>query len=177
MFRRYRSRVGRDTRSLRWLGLVVFVLVMALIGAERAQAAPLVVVEKSKRTLMLFEQGQLRKSYKVSLGQNPQGHKQRQGDNRTPEGKYHLTWVNERSKYYRSLHVTYPNKKDRQRAWAQGVSPGGDIKIHGLPNNQEFPEDVYMGLNWTNGCIAMRNSDLDDLLARLPYQTPIYILP
>lgn len=173
-------RASRDARPLRYLGFLVLVIVMAIFGAGQAEAAKpsqLVVVEKSKRALMFFEHGQLIKTYKVSLGQNPIGHKERQGDNRTPEGKYYLTWTNDRSKFYKSLHVTYPNDEDRKRAWSKGISPGGDIKIHGLPNKPVYGEDIYMSLNWTNGCIAMRNRDLDDLLSRVKYQTPIYIIP
>lgn len=175
-----RRRASRDARALRYLGFLTLVLFLVILGAERAEAAKpaqLVLVKKSERTLMLFEHGQLLKSYKVSLGQNPIGHKERQGDNRTPEGKYYLTWTNDRSKFYKSLHVTYPNDEDRKRAWSKGISPGGDIKIHGLPNKPVYPEDIYMSLNWTNGCIAMKNRDLDDLLSKVKYQTPIYIIP
>lgn len=164
-------------RAIRAISFIFFVLMSAFLGANTALASQLVVVSKEERTLMLFERGQLVKSYKISLGKNPKGHKERQGDNRTPEGKYFLTWTNNKSKYYKSLHVTYPNDSDRSRAWSKGVSPGGDIKIHGLPNKPIYDEDIYMGLNWTNGCIAMSNQDMDDLLAQVQYKTPIYIIP
>lgn len=155
-------------------------LVLLILGMEPAAASAathLVVVQKSQRSLMLFQDGELVKRYPVALGSNPKGDKQRRGDKRTPEGKYYLTWTNTHSKFYKSLHITYPNDKDRREARRLGVSPGGDIKIHGLPNQLEYPEDLYLSLDWTDGCIAMSNRDLDDLLKRVPYRTPIYILP
>lgn len=140
-------------------------------------AADFVVVKKSERKIMLFNEGKLVREFPISLGDNPIGHKVKRGDERTPEGRYRLTWKNPQSRFYRSIHITYPNDQDRARAHAMGVSPGGDIKIHGLPNRQEYPSDIYMGMNWTDGCIAVLNEHMDAIWSMVEFDTPIEIIP
>jgi len=115
--------------------------------------------------------------YPVKLGLNPSGHKEREGDFRTPEGKYQLVRRNPRSDYFLALEVSYPNEADRARARARGVPPGGLIMIHGQPNVPRKPAGYYARNDWTNGCIAVSNSDMVDIWLRTPVGVPIEIRP
>lgn len=168
-------------RARSMLRLMLLGLFLACLTGGVATAAPLsadyVVVKKSARKIMLFNDGRLVADFPIALGDNPIGHKEQRGDERTPEGRYRLTWKNPESKFYRSIHITYPNKVDREKAHALGVSPGGDIKIHGLPNKQAYPSDLYMEMNWTDGCIAVLNEDMDKIWSMVRFNTPIEILP
>lgn len=159
---------------------IALVILMFLAGGV-AQASPFsvdhIVVKKGDRKMFLFNEGRLVKYYPISLGDNPIGHKVQQGDERTPEGRYKLTHKNAQSRFYRSIHVDYPNAEDRKKAKLMGVHPGGQIKIHGLPNKQKYPTDVYLGMNWTNGCIAVSNKAMDELWSAVKFNTPIEILP
>lgn len=156
-------------------------LFLILISGGVAQASPFsvdyIVVKKSDRTMFLFNDGRLIKTYPISMGDNPVGHKVMKGDERTPEGRYKLTYKNPESRFYRSIHIDYPNKYDRERARKLGVHPGGQIKIHGLPNKQEYPTDLYLDMNWTDGCIAVSNEAMDELWSAVKFNTPIEILP
>lgn len=135
------------------------------------------LIIKSKRKLYLLKRGKVLKSYKVSLGGNPVGHKVREGDGRTPEGNYVVDWRNPNSRFFRSIHISYPNDADRQRARKLGVSPGGDIMIHGLPN--EIGRLVYRvrGQDWTEGCIALSNEAMSEVWETVADNTPIDIVP
>lgn len=135
------------------------------------------VVKKSARKLFLFAGDTLLRSYGVALGKNPIGHKERQGDYRTPEGKYLLDWRNPQSRFYRSIHISYPNESDRQRAAAKGVHPGGDIMLHGVPNRYRDDQEFLISLNWTEGCIAVTNEDMEEIWALVADNTPIEIIP
>lgn len=138
-----------------------------------------VVVYKSERRLDLLDgKGQPIRSYRVSLGKSPTGDKQQQGDNRTPEGLYTIDWRNPQSSYHLSLRVSYPNKDDLWRAKRQGVSPGGDIFIHGLPNGKGWKRWKYnKGRDWTNGCIAVYDDEIREIWNLVPDGTPILIKP
>jgi murein L,D-transpeptidase YafK len=142
-----------------------------------AQPADFVLVKKSEAKLYLFSHGQQIAAFHIALGSNPIGHKQRQGDGRTPEGRYTLDARNEHSKYYKSLHVSYPNAADHARAQRSGISPGGDIMIHGQPNGWEKYESATQTKNWTLGCIALTNEDMDIVWTSVPAGTPIEIDP
>jgi murein L,D-transpeptidase YafK len=134
-----------------------------------------VVVLKRKRTLILMKGNRALKTYRIALGTNPRGPKIRQGDHKTPEGRYILDWHNEKSQFHRSIHISYPSTTDRARARKLGVSPGGDIFLHGLPNGYEQPaEQVW---DWTNGCIAVTNPEIDEIFRAVPDGTPIEIRP
>ncbi len=135
-----------------------------------------VVVIKSEHTLMLLQKGSVVKTYKVCLGRNPLGHKTRAGDNRTPEGTYKLYRGNPKSKFHMSLHVSYPSDADRLKARQLGVSPGGNIMIHGFPDGISM-DDIPENLDWTRGCIAVANSDIEEIWQLVPNGTPIEILP
>ena len=127
-------------------------IAFCLVAASAvAQSADLIVLEKSKRTLYLYQHGHVLKSYKVSLGPHPVGPKTRAGDGRTPEGRYVIDFRKHDSHYHRSLHVSYPNEADRRRAHRLGVSPGGDIFIHGLPNGIGAIGKAHLLRDWTLG--------------------------
>ena len=137
-----------------------------------------VVVEKAKRTLSLYC-GQARlKSYPVALGRHPSGPKRRAGDLRTPEGCYTLDWRNPDSKYFRSIHISYPNVREQQEARRTGQDPGGEIMIHGAPQDPaEHARLLGKGADWTAGCIALGNRDMQEIWDAVEDGTPIEILP
>jgi murein L,D-transpeptidase YafK len=136
-----------------------------------------VVVHKSQRRLDLMQGSQVVRSYKVALGLVPQGHKERAGDFRTPEGSYALTRRNARSDFFLSIQVSYPNDRDVKHARANGWDPGGSIMIHGLPNRLKREPAYYSGKDWTDGCIAVSNSDMVEIWLLTHDNTPIDILP
>ena len=136
-----------------------------------------VLVIKSERRLYLIRDGKRIESFRVSLGQEPEGHKLFAGDNRTPEGQYTLDWRNPESDYYRSIHISYPNSEDRRKARAWGQDPGGNIMIHGLPNDADKWNFAFEGLDWTDGCIAVNNRAMDEIWRRVTVGTPIEIRP
>jgi murein L,D-transpeptidase YafK len=133
-----------------------------------------VVVLKSERRLLLLKGGEVLKTYIVSLGGNPVGGKIRQGDSRTPEGTYVLDRHNAHSQYYKSIHISYPNAEDVTHARKLGVSPGGDVFLHGLPN--DFHGQSGLG-DWTEGCIAVTNQAMDEIWRAVADGTPIEIKP
>ena len=134
-----------------------------------------VLVLKGERKLVLIKGDEVLKIYKVSLGGNPIGPKIRQGDSKTPEGKYLLDRHNSKSQYHRSIHISYPNADDLARAKRLGVPPGGDIFVHGEPNDYHGP-DQQMG-DWTDGCVALTNADMDEIWRAVADGTPIEIKP
>ncbi|RNC72798.1 MAG: hypothetical protein ED859_01615 [Desulfuromonadales bacterium] len=146
-------------------------------GAASMAGADRVVVIKSERRLMLLKNGEVLKSYEVALGKEPVGHKRRQGDKRTPEGVYVLDRRNAGSRFHRSIHISYPNRDDILNARKQGVAPGGDVMIHGLPKGMEKLEELHTVVNWTNGCIAVTNAEMDEIWRHVPDGTPIEIRP
>ena len=139
--------------------------------------ADLVVVDKSTMRLYLMRQGKPFREYAIALGAHPRGHKQQQGDERTPEGRYILDYKNSHSRFYKSIHISYPNARDRARARARGVNPGGDIMIHGQKNGLQWLGPVTQLFNWTDGCIAVSNRAMDEIWAAVPVGTPILIKP
>lgn len=147
-------------------------------GAEAAlPQADRVLVNKGDRKLYLLRNGDVLRAYRISLGLRPEGHKQFEGDFRTPEGVYRLTRRNPNSEYFLSIQVDYPNAQDQARARRQGLSPGGAIMIHGEPNAPRKPRDYYANVDWTEGCIAVSNSDMVEIWLMTPPDTPIEIRP
>ena len=136
-----------------------------------------VLVKKSEHKLYLIKDGQIFKEYTISLGLNPVGHKQQKGDKRTPEGSYLLDRRNPKSKFYKSIHISYPNESDRQTALARGVDPGGDLAIHGLPTKSEDEAWDYIERDWTDGCIAVTNEEMEEIWNLIDDGTPIEIMP
>ena len=136
-----------------------------------------VVVHKAERRLELMRGGEVLRSYKVALGLVPEGHKERAGDFRTPEGRYLLTRRNARSDFFLSIQVSYPNDSDMRKARKNGWDPGGSIMIHGMPNRLKRDPNYYSERDWTDGCIAVSNSDMVEIWLLTHDNTPIDILP
>ena len=160
--------------------IIVPLVLLVNIFAQELPAnahADLILVNKSERTLILFSKGKSLKTYKVALGSEPIGPKTRHGDHKTPEGAYVLDYKNSHSQFYRSLHISYPNKQDRIRAQKLGVAPGGDIFVHGLPNGQGWVGSAHRLRDWTDGCIAVTNKEIDEIWRVVPDGTPIEIKP
>jgi len=136
-----------------------------------------VIVEKAARKLHLLKNGLPFRTFQVALGLEPVGDKEMEGDQKTPEGLYFLDGRNPDSDYFLSIHISYPNSTDRAAAREKGVDPGGAIMIHGQPNSPTFSEAYYAREDWTNGCIAVSNSDMIDIWLMTPDYVPIEILP
>jgi tetratricopeptide (TPR) repeat protein len=134
-----------------------------------------ILIEKSTRRLMLISQGEVLKSYKIALGGNPIGHKERQGDNKTPEGTYVIDARNRDSRFHLSLRISYPNERDKKRAKELGVSPGGDIMIHGIKNGFSSVGDAHTGVDWTKGCIAVTDQEIEEIDKLAPNGTIVEI--
>jgi murein L,D-transpeptidase YafK len=146
-------------------------------GPASFGTADRVIVHKSERSLALYRDGQPLKRYHISLGLNPNGPKQREGDYRTPEGQYLLTRRNPQSDFFLSIQVSYPGPQDLAAARQNGVPPGGLIMIHGLPNVPRHPRERYLSSDWTDGCIALSNEDMLEVWLLTRPDTPIEILP
>lgn len=136
-----------------------------------------VIVRKHERRLYLMRGDEVLRSYRISLGLNPIGHKERSGDFRTPEGTYRLTRRNPRSDFFLSIQVSYPNEQDLKRARSNGWDAGGSIMIHGLPNQLKRSPEYYAQNDWTDGCIAVSNSDMVEIWLMTSENIPIEIYP
>lgn len=136
-----------------------------------------IVVLKQKHEMCVYRNKELLKVYKVALGLEPTGAKQYEGDMRTPEGVYFINNKNEHSLYHKSLGISYPAAKDRVTAQKLGRRPGGDIKIHGLPNGQGYVGELHRLKDWTHGCIALTDQEIDELYSHVAVGTPVNILP
>jgi murein L,D-transpeptidase YafK len=169
---------------MRVLALTLVVLLSTLnAGAALASTTKsigkvdLVVVDKSSYNLSLLRQGKVLKTYRIAMGDNPEGHKLKEGDQRTPQGRYTLDYKKSNSAFYKAIHISYPNEEDLLRARALGTSPGGMIMIHGQnPRSNMSPEEAQR-YNWTNGCIALTNKEMDELWGAVDEGTPIEIWP
>lgn len=139
--------------------------------------ADLIVVIKSKRVMFLMKEGKILKAYRVALGKNPVGAKYAQGDGKTPEGRYYIVGRNPNSNFYKSLKISYPNERDIEKAIRLGVNPGGGIMIHGLSKNVEYLGKYHILDDWTEGCIAVTNEEMDEIWMLVAEGTPIEILP
>jgi len=135
-----------------------------------------VFVDKSDRVLKLMSNGKVIRSYRIALGGRPTGHKQQEGDQRTPVGVYTLDYKNENSIAHRSIHISYPNTEDKARATSLGVSPGGDIMIHGQMNGFGHLGWLNQQRDWTDGCIAVTNDEMDNIMAAVTIGTSIEIV-
>ena len=135
---------------------------MASVGVE-LPLADRVLVRKAERRMYLMRGDDVLRAYRIALGLNPGGAKERAGDFRTPEGSYRLTRRNTRSDFFLSIQVSYPNDQDVKRARRNGWEPGGSIMIHGLPNDPRHSPDYYASQDWTDGCIAVTNADMVEI--------------
>lgn len=174
-------REWRDCRGAFRVAMLspVLLLIGACVHARSAWPPPLapaeqridaIHVDKSERRMELLRDGEVVRAYRVALGDAPEGHKREQGDEKTPEGDYRIDFRNGQSRFHLSLRVSYPNVEDSAQAQARGVSPGGDIFIHGgtPPDN---------GRDWTDGCIAVTNAEIEEIWRLVPEGTPIRIDP
>jgi murein L,D-transpeptidase YafK len=152
-------------------------LMPVTIQAAEFPIADKVIIEKAARKLYLLQDGKAFRTFKIALGIRPVGHKKKEGDFRTPEGTYLLDSRNQNSDFFLSIRISYPNQVDRREANTIGVEPGGAIMIHGQPNEPTKSETYYRTQDWTNGCIAVSNSDMIDIWLMTGENTPIEIRP
>ena len=163
--------------SRRFFGLLLVALAPIVAEAREFPVADKVVIEKAARKLHLFQDGEIFRTFKIALGIVPVGDKKKEGDFKTPEGRYILDSRNQNSDYFLAIRVSYPNSEDRREAERLGVKPGGAIMIHGQPNVPTRSEAYYRTQDWTNGCIAVSNSDMIDIWLMTSDNTPIEIRP
>ena len=152
-------------------------VLFAQTPSRPALQADRVLVQKKARTLQLLREGKVVKTYKVALGGDPIGPKALQGDHKTPEGVYVLDSRNAHSQFHKSIHISYPNASERAAARKRGLSPGGDVFVHGLPNGYGFIGASHRLKDWTDGCIAVTNDEIDEIWLAVPDGTPIEIRP
>lgn len=170
-------------RYIRLLSIVVVLVLSAAFAfvlwphepLPRDIRADLILVDKSDRTLSLVKDGAVFRTYRIALGAHPHGHKLQEGDERTPEGRYEIDGRNAGSRFFRSLHISYPNATDRNRAAESGVSPGGDIMIHGMKNGFGWLGRLHRLVDWTNGCIAVTDEEMRDIWSAVATGTAIEI--
>jgi murein L,D-transpeptidase YafK len=169
-------------RSSRIFLAVLGIIVLILAWENRPVSAPLqgltadsVLIEKGTRTMTLLRDGIQLKTYRVALGRNPVGAKEREGDLKTPEGTYRIVGHLERSAFHRALKLSYPEPKDVRRANALGVAPGSDIMIHGIRNGLGWLGRLHRRVDWTQGCIAVTNPEIEEIWAAAPDGTPVEI--
>lgn len=166
--------VSRIRRSIMLCLLVsaVFALPNSLRAGERVDR---IFVKKGIREMHLMSKDKTVRSYRISLGGNPKGHKVQAGDQRTPEGRYRIDYRNASSRFHLSLHISYPSAEDRKRAKERGVHPGGMIMIHGSPNGWQGTESALKAMDWTDGCIAVTNAEIEEIWVLVKDGTPIEI--
>jgi murein L,D-transpeptidase YafK len=171
-----------DRRSILHL-LALALLVSACPVGEGQDKAPSpqrvdhIVIFKSKRTMLLMSGNKVLKTYKVALGGQPVGAKERVGDHKTPEGEYIVDARKSQSQFHRALHISYPNAADRERARKLGVSPGGEIEIHGLPARYAWIGAAHRQMDWTDGCIAVTNIEIEEIWPLVAVGTRVEIKP
>jgi murein L,D-transpeptidase YafK len=154
--------------------LLIFITVCNAFGVEKADR---VVVLKSEKSINLYKGEHLLRIYPVVFGGNRVGHKQQEGDKRTPEGKYILDFKKADSAFYKAIHISYPNEQDIENAKKRGVSPGSSIMVHGQKNGFGWASFLTQYFNWTNGCIALSNKNMDSVWELVDTGTPIEIRP
>ena len=167
---------------MRWLLAVLCLSFAAVSQASTVETLDGKIIEKvlvlkSAHQLQLINDGKPLKTYRISLGKIPKGPKLMEGDKRTPEGFYWLDWRKTSDRYYLSMHISYPNISDSARSRREGVQPGGMIMIHGTPDSEDYPEQLFHTLDWTDGCIAMRNVDMREIWGLVKDGTMIEIRP
>lgn len=161
-------------------GGLAFLLLLSVMNpafVAEIEMADSVLIKKSERKLYLMKNGRTIRSMDIALGLVPEGDKQTEGDFRTPEGRYKLTERNPASDFFLSILISYPDDRDARRARSLGVDPGGEIMIHGMPNELKYSPDYYRWTDWTDGCIAVSNSNMVDIWLMTDKDTPIEIVP
>jgi murein L,D-transpeptidase YafK len=163
---------GPMMRHIKLGGLLLFALLPTLVSAQQIDR---IVVVKSKHQLLLLSANETVKSYAVALGTGGLTPKQYEGDHKTPEGFYRIDWRNPASRFHLALHISYPNDDDKEHARKLGVSPGGDIMIHGLGNDFKWLGIKHRLSDWTDGCIAVTNSEIEEIWRLVPVGTVVEI--
>ncbi len=159
---------------MRFLAILLLLLPMAAFAQPKVD---LVRVDKSERRMELLSGGKVLRQFSIALGDNPIGHKQQEGDERTPEGRYLLDYRKPDSAYHRSIHISYPDARDIESARQRGVSPGGAIMIHGQRNGWGWAAPLMQRRDWTDGCIALSDADMDMVWELVGPGTAIEIVP
>lgn len=152
-------------------------VVRAVLSSKPGERPDEIIVYKSKRIMELRRRGEIVRRYRIALGRNPKGHKLYQGDNRTPEGTYRIDLRNANSQFYKSMRISYPDRTDSDVALTVGVHPGDWIMIHGIKNGHTPKQLGHPHRDWTNGCIAVTNSEMDEIWNTVDLGTPITIFP
>ncbi len=168
-------------KHLQILWLLVVVLSCTTWGSESRLAAGVkadkILIIKSAHTMTLLNGASVLKTYKVAIGRGPVGPKTQRGDHKTPEGNYVIDAKKSVSRFHRALHVSYPSPADRRRAQQDGVDPGGDIEIHGSQNGLGWTGSLHQTIDWTNGCIAVTDNEIDEIWRVVSVGTPVEIRP
>ena len=155
---------------------VLFSLLFPLIPFKPSWSHPnkpnLLVVWKKKRVLALYRNSEIVKAYRIRLGSSPTGQKEQEGDGKTPEGRYYITHKNPNSSFYLSLGINFPNQSDKKRALKRGLNPGSNIFIHGLGNKNVLLHYLF---DWTEGCIAVTNKEIEEIYNLVEPGTVLYI--
>ncbi len=150
---------------------------VALPRAGDSKGVDKILVLKSARKLELISDGKPIRTYRISLGKQPKGPKMREGDKRTPEGLYWVDWRKKSDKFNLAMHINYPNISDAATARREGVNPGSMIMIHGTPDSEDNPEELFHTLDWTDGCIAMKNYEMREVWNMVKNGTMVEIRP
>ena len=157
------------------LYLLLFILLCVANSAHSEPNIDFVLVKKSDYKMFLLSGKEIVREYNVRFGANPRGHKQQQGDEKTPEGTYELDYKNPNSSFYKAIHISYPNPEDIERARENNVDPGGQIMIHGQKNGYGWLWFITQRFNWTDGCIAVTNREMEEIYGLIETGTPIEI--
>ena len=161
-----------------FIGIAALASSLLAVQKAHAEAADYVLIEKQQRKLTLFKNKEPIKSYRIALGANPTGKKEREGDGKTPEGKYTIDYHKPDSHFHRALHIAYPNRQDLENAEKKGIKqPGSLIMIHGLGKNFGWLGKLHRKWDWTSGCIAVTNEEIEEIYAAVPDGTPVEIAP
>ena len=158
-------------------GILLLTFCPSILAQNTSSSVDHLVVYKRERRLVLLSQGKELRSYKVALGGEAVGPKTRRGDHRTPEGLYVLDSRNANSHYYKAFHISYPNAQDFTAAKKLGVNPGGDIMLHGLPKEYAWVGKAHTLHDWTDGCVAVSDEEMDEIWKLVRVGTPIEIKP
>jgi len=157
---------------------IIFLLILsASMPVSAEETVDLVRVLKAERKMQLITKGKVIREFHVALGGNPEGHKRKEGDKRTPEGRYMLDYKKSDSAFYKAIHISYPNAADTERAKKAGVSPGGQVMVHGQKNGLGWLAFFTQLFDWTNGCVALNNSDMDEVWSFVEAGMPIELVP
>ena len=161
---------------MRELLFLILVLPTVCLASDLPKADE-VLVKKHERKMYLIKSEKPFREYKIALGANPKGHKMKEGDERTPEGTYVLDYKKSDSDFYKAIRISYPNEQDKKKAHESGVNPGGSIMIHGQKNGLSWLSFISQSFDWTDGCIAVKNHEMDEIWEAVSVGTPITIEP